>query len=141
MMDNKLPVEEQIAIAILDLREGAEEKMISIKLEALMKLRSIIYQYLARGFLKYLVLTICEKKIAFIHQARTKKDIEEILSFSKIRFNGREVVPAGKYHVPEEELLVWSMTSLEAPLNEYGFKRYKKLFREVFPEQADMLNL
>lgn len=140
-MDNKLPVEEQIAIALLGLSEEPEEKMIPIKLEALKRLRSIIYQYMSRGFLKDLVLTICEKKIAFIHQARTKKDIEEILALPKVRFNGREVVPTGKYHVPEEELLVWSITSLEAPLNECGFKRYKKLFREVFPEQEDALNL
>jgi hypothetical protein len=141
MMDNKLSVEGQIAIAILNLSEEPEEKMISIKLEALKKLRAIIYQYMNRGFLKDLVLTICEKKIVFIHQARTKKDIEEILGLSKVRFNGREVVPVGKYHIPEEELLLWSMISPAAPLKDYAVKRYEKLFRELLPEQADILNL
>ena len=140
-MDNKLSVEGQIAIAILSLSEEPEEKMISIKLEALKKLRAIIYQYMNRGFLKDLVLTICEKKIVFIHQARTKKDIEEILALSKVRFNGREVVPVGKYHIPEEELLLWSMISPAAPLIDYAVKRYEKLFRELLPEQADILNL
>lgn len=140
-MDNKLPVEEQIAIALLSLREEPEEKMIPIKLEALKRLRSIIYQYMNRGFLKDLVLTVCEKKIAFIHQARTKKDIEEILTFSKIRFNGCEVVPVGRYHIPEEELILWSMISPAVTLKDYAVKRYKKLFRELLPEQADMLNL
>jgi len=94
-----------------------------------------------RGFLKDLVLTICEKKIVFIHQARTKKDIEEILELSKVRFNGREVVPVSKYHIPEEELLLWSMISPAAPLKDYAVKRYEKLFRELLPEQADILNL
>jgi len=140
-MDNKLTIEKQIAIAILSLSEESEEKMISVKLEALIKLRSIIYQYMYKGFLKDLVLTICEKKISFILQAKIKKDIEEILGFSKTRFNGCEVVLVGKYHIPEEELLIWSIASLESPLNDYAVKRYEKLFRELLPEQADMLNL
>ena len=37
-----------------------------------------------------------------------------------------------KYCIPEEEMIMWSCTSLKAPLNEAGFKRYMQLFKEVF---------
>ena len=41
----------------------------------------------------------------------------------------------------EEELICWSEASLRAPLNETGFQRYSELFRLVFPEESERLNI
>ena len=45
------------------------------------------------------------------------------------------------YLLPEEELICWSEASLRAPLNEPGYRRYMKLFRQVFPEESQALNI
>lgn len=50
-------------------------------------------------------------------------------------FNGSEVVVDTKYHVPAEEMIIWSLTSYLAPLKDCGYKRYMKLFREYFGEE------
>ena len=52
-------------------------------------------------------------------EAKTKVEIQEILkpSMPVHTYSGfRE----GPYHVPEEEMLIWSRLSLEAPLNQTG---------------------
>lgn len=43
----------------------------------------------------------------------------------------------GPYHVPEEELLIWSEISLEMVLNDAGYRRYAQLFMELFPEEGE----
>ena len=69
-------------------------------------------------------------------EAKTKVEIQEILkpSMPVHTYSGfRE----GPYHVPEEEMLIWSRLSLEAPLNQTGYKRYMELFSRYFPGEAD----
>ena len=130
-------IEQQIAVAIIDMgKTETSEKMFPIKLAALISLGARCRQYSKKGFMDELVRMICAKKITHVLQAETKGDIDEILGFPKVQFNGNEVLPAGKFHSVEEELIIWSITSLQAPLNEYGSMRYKKVFAEVFPEQA-----
>ena len=40
------------------------------------------------------------------------------------------------YYAEEEELMLWSRTSLLGPLNDAGYRRYKELFQKMLPEQA-----
>ena len=35
-------------------------------------------------------------------------------------------------HIPEEEMILWSLTSLKGPLIPQGLKRYMDLFKQVF---------
>jgi len=52
----------------------------------------------------------------------------------KPHYNGNEIVAIGKYHIPEEELIIWSHTSLKAPLNRHGFERMMELMKQIFPD-------
>lgn len=72
-----------------------------------------------------------EKRLKLIAGATTIKDIKEIENEPKPRYTGNGFV-TGKFSVPEEEMIVWSLTSLEAPLIPAGFDRYMALFRQVF---------
>ena len=141
MNNDNLSLDIQFALSIAELSKEPNEKMIETKIGALLKLRGIVNGYRKHGFLEELVFNIFIKKADFITNAKSKKDVEEILSPAKIYYNGNEVVPTGEYHVPEEELILWSMTSLRAPLVEYGLKRYMQLFKETFPEQVKILEL
>ena len=53
-------------------------------------------------------------------------------------YNGNGFTP-GKYDTEEEELLVWSLTCLQAPLNNQAYERYKELFCRLLPEKAKIL--
>ena len=46
-------------------------------------------------------------------QAETKGEITEILKLSKPHFDGNKFVYTSPYAVEEEELLLWSLTSLQ----------------------------
>lgn len=83
------------------------------------------------------ILAIVEGKFDFLRKATSKTEVLKILSPPKVHFNGREVVPNDpEYHIPAEEMVIWSETSFLAPLNEYGFRRYMKLVKEYFGEEV-----
>lgn len=88
-----------------------------------------------------LIETIYKKKLLQIMEADNAEDIKLILAHPKVRFNGCEIVADNKWVLPEEELIAWSNTSLKAPLSQEGVDRYMKLFKEVFPEQADSIGI
>ena len=136
-----LPVDLQIPMALLRLGERGNDKLAVEKLTALFRVGGIVRGYASEFKIEKLLRSICAKKIAFILEATTKKEIEEILQPPKNHYNGNEVIPSGRFHIPEEELLMWSYTSLRAggPLNDAGFKRYMKLFRELLPEYAQII--
>ena len=52
-------------------------------------------------------------------------------------FSGPGVIRSGG--TEEEELLVWSLTCLQAPLNNQAYERYKELFCRLLPEKAKIL--
>ena len=124
-------MEEIIATAIASL--NGDEKLALDKATALIQLSTLIKKYQQDYYHKALVQAILDKKIAFICEATTKADLKEILSPPKMRYNGGEVIPVGKFHIQEEELILWSITSLKAPLVSYGFERMMKVFAQVFP--------
>lgn len=70
-----------------------------------------------------------------ILQTSSETEMNKLLKPHCPHFDGVNFIP-GKYHVPEEELICWSETSLKAPLNHNGFKRYAELFKQVFPDKS-----
>ena len=70
-------------------------------------------------------------------QAETKGEITEILKLSKPHFDGKKFVYTSPYAVEEEELLLWSLTSLQGPLRDEGYRRYRELFEKCLPEMAE----
>lgn len=78
-----------------------------------------------------IVNVIIEKRRKLIMDAATVQELKSICAEPKPYYNGNQFITS-RYCIPEEELVVWSCTSLKAPLNEAGFKRYMQLFKEVF---------
>ena len=141
--DKLLDVDLQIVLGMMRLAELKDDKLVAERMSALITLGSKIRGYQKEFCNNPLALNICAKKIEFILQVKKKSELDEILQPPKVRYNGNEVVPAGNFHVEEEELLIWSLTSLwgGGPLNETGFNRYMKLFKKFYPEMAEEIGI
>lgn len=128
--------------------EICEDKTVSEKLREL-RLAAVreVYPYvqsLHEGTVRTdVILTIVMAKLDFLRKAKSKTEVQKILSPPKVHYNGREVVPTDpKYHIPAEEMLIWSETSFLAPLNEAGSRRYFQLVRDYFGDElADSIGL
>lgn len=116
--------------------DEVNEKLRSRRFDALRKMREIAAQYEEDGFLPELVETVFCKKTAFIMKAKTKAELEEIIKPSTPRYSGGAFYPGNPYHVEEEELILWSKTSLKAPLISQGYKRYQELFEKYIGNEA-----
>ena len=109
--------------------------------ERIQTLQSIFrraWYYQERGMLEEIILGFVQKKTAMLQNARTKGELQEISKPPKPVYNGN-VFTTGKYDTEEEELLVWSLTCLQAPLNNQAYERYKELFCRLLPEKAKIL--
>ncbi len=82
------------------------------------------------------IMSIVEAKLGFMCTAKSKKDVERILSPPKIHYDGRGIWAEPEFYVPAEEMLIWSETSFLAPLNDVGYRRYMKLFRDFFGDEV-----
>lgn len=83
-----------------------------------------------------LVHVVVEKRLKLIAEASTVKEIKEIEAEPKPHYTGNEFITS-KFSVPEEELIVWSITSTKAPLMPAAVERYASLFRQVFGAEPD----
>jgi hypothetical protein len=52
-----------------------------------------------------------KKKLDFIIKAQTIKELDEIERISEPHYDGNKLVPSSPYHIEEEELLMFSLTS------------------------------
>ena len=101
------------------------------KLEAVSKVLQRISFYRSRGFLPHLIHCVFAKKMKMISEATTVKDLRAVSDVPKPYYNGNRVIPSD-FSVPEEEIMIWSLTSELGPLNDAGFRRYMELFEELF---------
>lgn len=106
------------------------EGLRSRRFDAIRKMRGIAARYEEENFLPELVKTVFYKKADFLMEAKTKAEIEEILKPSTPRHSGGTFYPGNQYHVEEEELILWSKTSLRAPLIPEAQKRSQELFEK-----------
>ena len=119
--------------------EGKEDDR--LKEERIQTLQTIFqraWRYQERGMLEEIILGFVQKKTAMLQNARTKGELQEISKPPKPVYNGNGFTP-GKYDTEEEELLVWSLTSLKEVPNTEGCKRYGELFCRLLPEKAKIL--
>jgi len=107
------------------------QAVVEAKYEAIRKTLSCTKHYREQGILSELVHTVFTKKLAMIKAADTVKDLKAIEKGCIPHFNGNQFFP-GPFHIPEEELIMWSLTSLKAPLVSAGLRRYAELFEQVF---------
>lgn len=125
-MGTALVMEHANALAQMIVSE--KDKLFDERVEALVKLYRRAEFYLKQGFLESIVCEFHRKKVEMIMQAETKGEITEILKLSKPHFDGKKFVYTSPYAVEEEELLLWSLTSLQGPLRDEGYRRYRELF-------------
>lgn len=118
--------------------EGKEERLKKAIVRELLAVKRKVSQEAERGILFGLLLGMAEKKSRIICGAESLSQLAEMVKPCIPYWNGGEFRP-GKYHVLEEELLIWSELSLEVVLNEDGYKRYEQLFTELFPEGAEKI--
>lgn len=127
------------ANALAKLVVNEPDKLFDERTEAIVKLYGRAEFYLEQGFLEQLVSEFYRKKAEMIFKAKTKGEIVEILKLSKPHFDGNTFVYSSPYAVEEEELILWSMTSLQGPLKDIAFRRYRKLFQKCLPELAEKI--
>lgn len=131
-----IDLEYSLYITELLMDDEVNEKLRSRRFDALRKMRGIAAQYEEDGFLPELVKSVFCKKADFIMNAKTKAELEEIVKPSVPRYSGGIFYPGNSYHVEEEELILWSKTSLKAPLISQGYKRYQELFEKYVKDEA-----
>ena len=110
-MGTALVMEHANALAQMIVSE--KDKLFDERVEALVKLYRRAEFYLKQGFLESIVCEFHRKKVEMIMQAETKGEITEILKLSKPHFDGKKFVYTSPYAVEEEELLLWSLISLQ----------------------------
>lgn len=111
-----------------------------LRFTAMKEVQKYLWHYQKLGYMPKLLFAIAEKKCELIGSITSKAEMEKVIEPHCPHYNGNQFVP-DKYSIPEEELICWSQTSLQAPLNDAGFKRYMELFKEVFPEESKLLPL
>ena len=114
------------------------EKVRFLRFQAIRELQAQLRHYDKLGYMSTLLCAIAEKKCRHIVKVTAKAEMEKVMKPSCPHYNGAGFVPDA-YSVPEEELICWSETSLRAPLNEAGFKRYMELFREILPDESKQI--
>ena len=101
-----------------------------------MRLLPYIFEYNRQGFLFKLIESVYKEKTGYILCATTRADMEEILKPSVPFYNFNTVVPKNKFHVEAEELILWSMASVNCKLKTEGVVRFQYLFEKILGEEA-----
>ncbi len=127
-----------MAIAQLVTDDTLTDKMRARKFSAVQQAAAITDAYAKEGIREDLVDTIMEKKTALILDAKTLAEVDRAANPPKPHYTGTEWVE-DPLTVPEEELVIWSRTSLRAPLTPYGQQRYLALFEKIFGQRPDEL--
>lgn len=119
--------------------ENSSLKQQETKLAALKQVKQRAAGYAADCFLPWLAVRIAREKSRMIAEAESLSEIREILKPSvSVRGSNGEFGP-GKYGVLEEELILLSKASLEAPFTDAGYRRFEAVFTELFPEEAEKI--
>lgn len=104
------------------------KKIKGMRDRTLYQLAKTLYRYSKEGFLDYIIFDIAKQKIEYILNAKSKTQMEQILKHGEVRYDGNHFVPLNAhYHVEQEEMIMWSMTSLKAPLNSEATARFVEL--------------
>ncbi len=136
MFDTDILICMKVAEVLLD--EESSEKVLQLRMRALAILRAQIEYYRKLGYVERLIEGIAEKRAAMIMKTSTKTEMDKVMRPRVPRYDGGKFVP-DEYNIPEEEMIAWSMVSLQAPLSNIGMQRYMELFREFFPEESKAL--
>lgn len=93
------------------------------------------------GFPFRLVMRASDKKAMHVMNARNIDEVEQVMKLSTSHIQPNGMVVTGKYHIPEEELILLGAASKMGPLSEQAQKRFVELhelcFSRVHNEEED----
>ena len=136
-MKNATDYHQIIATALTEIAgSNGPERVKLLQSAALGELEITLNRYAERGYDPALLRTLARKKVRWIMESTTKNEIQAILNPPAPRYDGNKFC-SDKYMPPEEEAIGWSETSLRAPLNEAGFKRYMEVFQQIFHKSVE----
>lgn len=139
--NNQTPWKLVIANCLAEvLTSDVSNKTKELRISALNTIRAQVLAYQGLGIIQRLLTAIAEKKCKFLLEITSKTEMEKMLKPHCPTCNGNEFV-TDTYHIPEEELICWSQTSLAAPLNSAGFKRYMEVFKLVLPDLYPLIGV
>lgn len=118
--------------------EDVTDRIRKLHFSAYRLLQAHLNFYKERGYCEKLLCGIAKKKGQLILKTTSKAEVEKLIKPCVPHYNGAEFV-SDEYTVPEEELICWSETSFLGPLNHIAYKRYMRVFGEVFPNDAKKL--
>ena len=137
-MEEKIMLEMEYEKARKEFELKENDVLTEERIQTLQKIFYRAWRYQERGMLEEIILGFVQKKTAMIQKAKTKGELQEISKTPKPIYNGNGFT-AGKYDTEEEEVLLWSLTSLQAPLNDPAYKRYEELLCRLLPEKEKIL--
>ena len=122
-------------VFLIGCNEKTDMEMKMLQVDAIKAIRARLEKYSSRKIVDFLINNIAKKKGEMVLNATSKTELQKIVALKCPQNDGNMFVP-DKYSVPEEEIIMWSETSLIAPLNSAGQKRYMELFQQLFPITA-----
>ena len=129
------------ALAEVVLDTTCSEKEREVRLECLTQIFVRANAYLKKGFLPDVVEAFFVRKMEGLPLVSTKQDMQDFLKVSTPHyFGGKFTVSNIPYYSEEEELLLWSETSLRGPLITARYERYMELFKKILPQKAEQIN-
>ena len=129
-------LEYEYAKVLTELIVSERDPLLEEKWAALRKIMGRAYAYKKEGFLEEIICKFVQKKADMILRATKKSELNEIIQMPKPHFDGNKIISPSEYDTEEEELILWSSTSLKGPLVSAGYERYKELFCKLLPEQG-----
>ena len=116
------------------------ERLEMTRLAAIVKAGQIARHFRKRGFDSKLINSAYNKRMQAIKQATTIGELNQITKLSEpVLLPTGIKTPTDRFHLEEEEVMLWSEASLKAPLRQDGFKRYLELFVKFYPESEEFL--
>ena len=127
------------ALAEVVLDTTCSEKEREVRLECSTQIFGRANAYLKKGFLPDVVEAFFVRKMKGLPLVSTKQDMQDFLKVSTPHyFGGKFTVSNIPYYSEEEELLLWSETSLRGPLITAGYERYVRIILECLQEAYQM---
>lgn len=128
------------ALAEVVLDTTCSEKEREVRLECSTQIFGRANAYLKKGFLPDVVEAFFVRKMKGLPLVSAKQDMQDFLKVSTPHyFGGKFTVSNIPYYSEEEELLLWSETSLRGPLISAGYERYMECLKRFCLKRQNRL--
>lgn len=137
-LDQVYKVFDQAITAFFEIHEENDtpDRVKELRSQAIFDLLPTIFYFCKQGYRFDIIMSILQKKLDFIKEAKTKAEIKDILAVARPHYNYAEIVPyTPKYHVEEEELLLWFEIVTKSPLRPEAYKRIGYLWKRIMPPE------